>query len=269
MPEMPEVETVVRSLRRRLVGARIRSAEILDPKLAALDVSALRGRTIRAVERSGKEIVLDLSTPRRPLRLCVHLRMTGRLFFTETEPPCAANHLRFLARLDRGLLLFDDARRFGVLRLAHAPEEWAAPGVEILSDAFTPTRLKELIGRSAMPIKTWLLRQDRLVGFGNIYASEVCFAAGIDPRRPAASLTLAEITRVQRVTRRIFAAAVAHGGTTISDFQDCEGTRGGYALFLKVYGRAGEPCRRRSCSGVIERIVQAGRSTFFCPRCQS
>jgi len=268
MPEMPEVETVVRSLRRRLVGRRIRAAEILDHKLNALDAAALRGRPIRAVERSGKEIVLDLSTPRRPLWLCVHLRMTGRLFFAEHGRPDEARHLRFSARLDRGLLLFDDARRFGRLRLAHTPEEWAPPGLEILSPAFTPAALTKLLGRGAMPLKNWLLRQDRLVGFGNIYASEVCFAAGIDPRRPVASLTPLEIKRLHRVTRRIFTAAIAHGGTTIMDFADCDGACGLYARRLKVYGRAGLPCKRRGCPGTVERLIQAGRSTFFCPSCQ-
>jgi formamidopyrimidine-DNA glycosylase len=265
---MPEVETVVRSLRPRLLGRRVKSVEILDAKLAGLAADRLPGRRVREVSRSGKEIVINLSAPRRPLWLCVHLRMTGSLRWAATPDGFGPRHLRARLTLDRGALLFYDARRFGVLRLADSPAEFAPPGVEILSPEFTPAKLAELLAGSAMPLKTWLLRQDRIAGFGNIYASEVCHAAAIDPRRPARSLTLAEIRRVHRVTRAIFAKAIACGGTTIDDFMDCEGRCGDYLRYLRVYDRAGERCPRRGCGGEIVRLTQAGRSTYFCPVCQ-
>jgi formamidopyrimidine-DNA glycosylase len=265
---MPEVETVVRSLRKRLPGRRIKNVEIFDPKLAALDTERLRGRRIRAVSRSGKEIVLDLSAPRRPLWLCVHLRMTGRLLWAATAA-LGERHLRARFTLTRGALLFYDARRFGVVRLAESPADFAPPGVEILAAEFTPAKLAKLLAGSAMPLKPWLLRQDRIVGCGNIYASEVCHAAGLDPRRPAGSLTPVEIRRLHRETRRIFAKAIECGGTTIDNFMDCEGQCGNYRSHLKVYEREGERCLRRGCPGEIARLVQAGRSTYFCPVCQT
>ncbi len=268
MPEMPEVETVVRSLRKHLVGRRIRRVEVRDEKLGGFDLQATAGRTIRGVLRSGKEIVLDVSTLRKPLWLCVHLRMTGKLIYLEPKAPLDERHLRALFRLNRGTLCFYDARRFGRIRLASHPNEFAPPGVEILSDEFTAAKLKQLIANTRTPIKTWLLRQDRVVGFGNIYAAEVCHAAGIDPRRPAGLLADAEVGKLHRHTRRIFAKAIEAGGTTIFDFIDGDGRSGTYRRFLKVYGRAGKRCRRRGCEGVIKRIVQAGRGTFYCPTCQ-
>jgi formamidopyrimidine-DNA glycosylase len=268
MPEMPEVETVVRSLCKHVPGRRIIRAEVLDPKLSGLDVRALRGRTIRGVFRSGKEIVFDLSNARRPLWLRVHLRMTGQLLWIAGGASPDTRHLRARLVLSGGGVYFYDSRRFGVMRLAHDAAELTPPGVEILSPEFTPDRLHALLAGAKAPLKVWLLRQDRIVGFGNIYASEVCFAAGIDPRRAAGSLSAAEIRRLQRVTRRIFAKAIACGGTTIDDFMDCEGQCGGYLRYLAVYEREGQRCKRRRCSGIVRRLVQAGRSTYYCPHCQ-
>jgi formamidopyrimidine-DNA glycosylase len=269
MPEMPEVETVVRSLRRRLPGRRIVRAEVFDPKLKPLDAKQLHGRTIADVFRSGKEIVIDVADGAAPLWLCVHLRMTGRLLYVRGRTARAEKHLRARLRLDRGELRFFDSRRFGIVRLATTPADFAPPGVEILSGDLTIKRLAALLSSGGGPLKPWLLRQDRIVGFGNIYASEVCFAAGLDPRRRARSLKPDEIRRLHRVTRQIFAKAIACGGTTIDNFMDCEGQCGGYARHLKVYEREGERCLRRGCDGMIERLVQAGRSTYFCRRCQS
>ncbi|NLH47538.1 MAG: bifunctional DNA-formamidopyrimidine glycosylase/DNA-(apurinic or apyrimidinic site) lyase [Myxococcales bacterium] len=268
MPEMPEVETVVRSLRRHLPGKRLRRAEVYDPKLNRLDTTALAGRVVRAVVRSGKEIVVDLSRPHSPLWLCVHLRMTGSLHWSVDEGPAGQKSARACFVFTDGNLYFLDPRRFGVIRLARRAEEIAAPGVEILSPEFTVPRLAQLLQGGRGPLKPWLLRQDRIVGFGNIYASEVCHRAGLDPRRPAGSLTPAEIKRLHRITREVFTEAIRLGGTTISDFNDCDGECGGYQHRLRVYEREGERCRRRGCGGTICRLVQAGRSTYYCPTCQ-
>jgi formamidopyrimidine-DNA glycosylase len=268
MPEMPEVETVVRSLRRYLPGRRIRAVTIHDNKLNKLDAKKIASRKIREVFRSGKEIVIDLSVKNEALWLCVHLRMTGRLSWLAGDLPHDQKHLRAHFALDRGHLYFVDSRRFGVIRLATEPEEIAPPGVEILSLEFTPKKIAELLDGSRAPIKVWLLRQDRIVGFGNIYASEVCHLAGIDPRRPAGSLKPLEIKRLHAATLKIFNAAIDCGGTTIDDFMDCDGNCGDYVDQLQAYEREGEKCLKKGCRGAIQRIVQAGRSTYYCSKCQ-
>jgi len=266
MPEIAEVETVVRSLRRRLLGGRIRRVEIYDPKLRGFDAARLKGRVIRDVQRAGKEIVIDVSTPKSPRWWCVHLRMTGALLWRPGGIPPTDRHLRLRAALDRGALFYFDSRRFGVMRLCASPDEFAPAGIDPLSRDFTIERLADLLRGAKTAIKPWLLRQDRLVGFGNIYASEVLFAAGIDPRRPAGGLSAREIKRLHRATTHVLLKAVECGGTTISDFADCDGECGGYQRYLKVYGREGERCRRGD--GRIIRLVQQGRSTFYCPSCQ-
>jgi len=266
MPEMPEVETVVRSLQPHLTDRRIRLVNILDPKLKAFDGKRVNGRKIRNVFRSGKEIVLDLSKRNNPLWMCVHLRMTGKLIWLSGKTKLNKRHLRARFILDRGRLDFYDSRRFGVMRVCDKPEQWAPPGVEPLSKDFSLAKLTEMLKGSMTPIKPWLLRQDRIVGFGNIYASEVLYFAGIDPRKPAGTLSPAEIKHLHQQTRRVFRKAIKYGGTTIFDFMDCEGECGGYQRFLKVYGDEGEPCPQ--CGKPIHRIVQQGRSTFFCSKCQ-
>lgn len=166
----------------------------------------------------------------------------------------------------RGALLFYDQRRFGTLEILSQPPEEEARGVEPLSPALTTAVLRELLAGSRQEIKAWLLRQDRLVGIGNIYASEILFTAGIHPLRLAGSLSAAESAALKKAVRQILALAVKHCGTTFSDFQDAAGESGGFARFLKVYQRAGQPCRR--CATPVERLVQQQRSTFYCPRCQ-
>ncbi len=245
---------------------------------------ALGGPRIAEVARVGKRIVLTLG-PREgarrdgPLHLEVHLRMTGRLLWAPAWPVGRSGRgerrggagpgrrrlppPRAVLVLDRGAVLFVDPRRFGTLRWS---EERPAPGgLDPTGPGFTTEALARLLAGARTPIKPWLMRQDRLEGFGNIYASEVLHAARIDPRRPAGSLTRDEVRRLAAATRRILRAAIRHCGTTFSDFQGVLGTVGGYRRYLAVYGRAGEPCPR--CGAPIERIVQQQRSTFFCPRC--
>jgi formamidopyrimidine-DNA glycosylase len=268
VPELPEVETVARQLDPLVVGRRIRRVEILDEKLDGLDTGALVGCRIARVRRVGKQVVFDLLPPRarRVHRyLVVHLRMTGRLLWygqrTDELP-----RRRAVLELDRGLVVFSDTRRFGTLTLCHDEGELTPVGHEPLSSELTAGRLAALLDGARQEIKAWLLRQDRLVGLGNIYASEILHAAGIDPRRQAATLSRAEIGRLLRATRRILAQAIEHCGTTFSDFQDARGETGGFVRFLKVYRHEGERCRR--CGDTIARIVQQQRSTFFCPGCQ-
>lgn len=271
MPELPEVETIARQLDAALAGVRLRTVDIRDPKLRLAGASRLGGCRIAGVRRCGKLVVLELIPPRRrqvALWLCVHLRMTGRLLWYggRGEPP-DLRRARAVLTLDRGTLVFRDTRRFGTLALYDNLAEVLPAGVEPLSAELDRARLTELLAKSPTPLKPWLLRQDRLVGIGNIYASEICFAARLDPRRPAGGLSRAERGRLLRAIRRVLRAAILHCGTTFSDFQDSRGRTGGYVRYLKVYGRAGRPCR--ACGTPVEQFVQRQRSTFRCPSCQT
>lgn len=270
MPELPEVETIARQLGPLVCGQTVRRLSILDPKLALPSRPALAGRKILAVGRAGKEVAFHFS-PRpgdgRPLWLAVHLRMTGQLTY-EARPGGNNKHRRATLTLTRGQIAFDDPRRFGVLRLGRTPAElFPARALDPTDPSFTTARLSALLRAARQPLKPWLLRQDRLVGLGNYLASEILFAAQISPQRRASSLRGEEVRRLHRAILATVGAAIERCGTTFSDYRDANGESGSFQAFLAVYGRAGQPCRR--CAQPIRRLVQAGRSTFYCPRCQS
>lgn len=270
MPELPEVETVARQLAPGLVGRTVTGLRVLDERLrGGRRFPSLRSRPVVDVRRSGKRVLLAFGPPPRggaPLWLAVHLRMTGRLIRLEEPRRDPVPHLRARMTLDRGELLFVDTRRFGTFDW-YRDESAAAPHA---TDPLDPTldgpALRALIAESRTPIKTWLLRQDRLVGIGNIYASEALHSARISPLREAGSLDDAECRRLVAAVRRILLRAIDACGTTFSDFQDSNGVEGGYARYLRVYDREGLRCRR--CRGTIERLVQQQRSTYHCPACQ-
>ena len=271
MPELPEVETIVRDLASSVPGRTIQSVEVVHPGLidgesAAEFAEGVVGRRIASVTRRAKNIVFDLGGGER---LLVNLGMTGRLLATrpgETVP----THLGVRMALDDGReILYTDTRRFG--RLWRAGEEhWAAfdgrLGVEPLSDEFTAEHLWELTRRSRVAVKTWLMDQARVVGVGNIYASEALFRAGVDPRRPANELSRDEVARIRDATREVLREAIEFRGTTFLDYRDASGNRGEFYDRLRVYDRADQPCAR--CARPLTRIVQANRSTFFCEHCQ-
>lgn len=269
MPELPEVETIVRGLNHLIRGVTIRTVEVVHPDLIEGDPAAfaraLRGRRIQKASRRAKNIVLDLDDD----RLVVNLGMTGRLLVIEPADP-SPSHPGVLFRLDDGrILLYHDVRRFGRLALL-SRDEWAAReralGQEPLSAGFTPEVLLDLARRSRVAIKPWLMDQRWVVGVGNIYASEALFRARVDPRRPAHSLTPAEARRLHTALRAVLREAIDFRGTTLLDYRDASGGEGRFADRLRVYGRAGEPCG--VCGSPIRRVVQGGRSTFFCEDCQ-
>jgi formamidopyrimidine-DNA glycosylase len=270
MPELPEVETVARQLHPLIAGRRVKSLRIHDPLLGSIPVGKVRGSRVAAVARLGKQVVISLERNTRTdsrLWLAVHLRMTGRLIWRPGRTPVGeTRHLRAALALDGGVVDFVDPRRFGVIRLTGTGAEIAPPGADPVSDGFTPGLLRRLIGGSRQEIKVWLLRQDRITGLGNIYASEILFRSRIHPERPADTLDRNELRRLHAATGSILRRAIRHCGTTFSDFQDATGETGAFQQFLQVYGHAGEPCRR--CGTIVERKVQQGRSTFFCPACQ-
>lgn len=270
MPELPEVETIVRDLARLLPGSTIAEVEVLRPDLIegarpAEFARALAGTRLGDIGRRAKNIVFDLGER----RLVVNLGMTGRLLVVAgTDPTPLHAGVRFL--LDDGrVLLYHDVRRFGRLELMSA-DEWkdrdAAFGFEPLEDTFTPEALHDLARRSRVAIKTWLMDQKRVVGVGNIYASEALFRARVDPRTPSNAIALPQAREIQRAVRDTLREAIEFRGTTLLDYRDAAGEEGAFADRLLVYDREGEPCPR--CATPIARIVQGGRSTFFCERCQ-
>jgi len=267
MPELPEVETVARQLAEHLRGRRCNGLTIHDPKLETIEVGKhaplLIGSRCNDVYRLGKLVVLRFDTP---LFVGVHLRMTGRLIWHGSRVNGYERRPRAIFAFDGGNVLFQDTRRFGVIRLVGDEAKLLCGGIDPLSRTFTSRRLASLIGSCRQEIKPWLMRQDRLAGVGNIYASEILHECGIHPLRRAHELDPEQIARLCRATRKILARAIKHCGVTFSDFQDSNGRMGSYQRYLAVYGREGEPCAR--CGSEILRCVQQQRSTFYCATCQ-
>ena len=268
MPELPEVETVARRLDAHATGCTIRGVHVLDEKQDAVALSTLLGHRIAQVRRVGKQCVLELLGPRRRKvhrYLVVHLRMTGHLYWAP-ELPTSLRHLRVRLDLDRGVLLYEDLRRFGRLTVHEDLAAVEPVGLDPTGDAFTPAALTQLLAQSRQPIKPWLLRQDRLVGLGNIYASEILFAARILPDRAAGSLNAEERRRLHRATRRVLQRAIEAAGTTYYALEAGRRVRGTFREQLAVYGQEGDACGR--CGAPVQRSVQAQRSTYFCGGCQ-
>jgi len=262
MPELPEVETTVRGLR-NLVGARIVAAELRDPRLS-LPIDSLPGEHIQAIVRHGKYIEIRLCRG----SLIIHLRMSGRLLrqcTTEENRYC-----RFRLRTDRGEIHFVNPRRLGTITYEKDGFHGRL-GPDPLAETFVAGTLGEIASISSAPLKTVLLDQTRIAGLGNIYATEALWHAGLDPRRPASSLDDREVAALHASIRSTLEDAIAAMGSTlgdgVSDYRDPAGERGRFQPRLEAYRRAGEPCRR--CGGTIERIVQAGRSTYLCTGCQN
>lgn len=271
MPELPEVETIARELNAEVPGRRIVAIDVFrNDALGGVPPQAFRrslvGRTIRQCERQGKFLVFTLG-PRG--FLVSHLRMTGKFALS---PPLAAPqpHHRLWFHLDDGrLLVFQDLRCFGTLEIVERLSDsgsLAKLGIDPLSRRFNAAWLGKALAASRAPLKHWLMDQTRIAGLGNIYASEILYAAGLSPETPSDRVGAGGVARLVRETRRILRKAIRKNGTTISDFRRVDEKMGEFQNFLKVYGKTGDPCPR--CRTPIERIVQQQRSTFFCPTCQ-
>jgi formamidopyrimidine-DNA glycosylase len=272
VPELPEVETMRRGLR-RAVGKRVFAAvEVCDAKVAVGDAAALItglvGRHVRRYDRRGKVLILRLDSGDA---LLLHPRMTGKLQVLEVGQELT-RHARIVFTLsdDRRLVL-DDTRRFARVELAPSGEEdEGALLCRIGPDAThcDAVRLAEVLRRRRVPVKVLLLDQRVLAGVGNIYASEICFRCGLDPRTPSHALKLAEVHELATQTEQVLAEGIAHRGTTTSDYRTVGGQSGGFQRHLAVYGREGEGCLRPGCRGTIQRIVLGARSTYYCSHCQ-
>jgi formamidopyrimidine-DNA glycosylase len=278
MPELPEVETIARGLAKRVSGDVIDSVWLgqkPEPlKSSAQEIAAvLEHSLIATVRRMGKHIVFDLednsvgparsgSTPIRA-QWIVHLGMTGRLQICEAQSE-VLKHTHAIVKLASGReLRFVDPRRFGRLSVARAAE-FEAGGIEPL-EADLDRFLVLFHGRKT-PIKSALLNQKLLRGVGNIYADESLFRAGIRPRRRASTITRDQLAALLASVKEVLREAIALGGSSISDYVDADGEEGFFQLQHRVYGREGEPCL--VCKTPIKRIVIAGRSSHYCPRCQ-
>ena len=277
MPELPEVETIRRSLEPELLGRRIASATVHHGHVtgglgARAFQAALGGRTITRLWRRGKYLVFDLARNAGLERhLICHLRMTGRLRYLRpgarwTEAP---RHTHATLRLEGGgRLIFHDVRKFGRLTLA-APGELAGllpAGRDPVVDGLAAADLERALRARRGGLKALLLRQDLLCGLGNIYADEALHRAGLHPARTADSLQAAELARLTAGIMAVLSEALAFRGTTLLDYRSGDGERGGFAEYLRVYGRAGRPCR--ACGSAVVAMRAAGRTTAFCPRCQ-
>jgi formamidopyrimidine-DNA glycosylase len=257
MPELPEVETVVRTVAPHLTGRRILSAQFTSRFVTPGNRSALAkrltGRRIDSVRRRGKFIVVTLDQG----MFTIHLGMTGRLLIGDQS----SQHTYAIFHLDDGVLRYDDPRQFG--KIEWNPARVARLGPEHLEVSWEEFRAR--LRRKAR-IKPLLLNQAFLAGLGNIYVDECLFAAGIHPLASASRISAARATRLYQAIREILAAAIAAGGSSISDYVDAEGRRGWFQVSHQAYGREGEACPR--CGAPIRKIVVGQRGTHFCPKCQ-
>lgn len=273
MPELPEIEVLRRSLEPHLVGDRIERSLVRDPRLRvpvrpAELAKRVQGREVLGLRRRSKYLLIDLSGGQT---LVVHLGMSGRLTLVPgDEPEEPHEHVAFFLRSGRRLRL-RDPRRFGMVlalptRRLSAESHFAVLGIEPLSPEFRGEVLAAAAAGRRGPVKTFLMDAGVVVGVGNIYATESLFRAGIHPARPVSRISKARWERLAAVVVQVLQEAIEQGGTTLSDFADGEGNSGYFQVALSAYGREGEPCL--ACGTPIRRIVQGGRSTFYCPRCQ-
>lgn len=261
MPELPEVETVVRTLAPHAVGRTILDARFLSPHAAGHRpeelAARLRGRRILAVRRLGKFILADLDEG----MLSIHLRMTGKLLFDAMPGPFT----RAILELDSGCILFDDVRQFGRMEwCGQIPPNAARLGPDpllIAPDAFAAS-LRAHRGR----VKALLLNQAFIAGLGNIYVDEALFRAGVHPLAQASRVSRPRALGLHAAIVEVLSEAIAAGGSSISDYTDAQGRQGGFQRFHRVYGREGEPCPQ--CGTPVRRTVVGQRGTHFCPRCQ-
>ena len=261
MPELPEVETVVRSVGPHVMGRTIEHAVLSSKRVTrgglAETAKALRNRVIQRVRRRGKQIFFDLDRG----VLYVHLGMTGKLLWNGTRTPYTRAELTFNA----GTLLYDDIRQFGRFEYyENLPELIDSVGPDALTVSFPEFYSRLKTHRTA--IKPLLLNQSFISGVGNIYADEALFATHLHPRAKANRISKARAAELHRSLIDVLQLAIQHRGSSISDYVDASGDRGAYQTLHNVYGQAGKPCPR--CQTPIRRIVLGQRGTHYCPRCQ-
>lgn len=267
MPELPEVETIVRGLQKQIVGKKIIGVRVLLPKIVRggeRDFTTLvSGTTIQKVWRRGKMIVFDLSAERSIL---IHLKLTGQVVYISADAPIVKHTHIILELSDGQQLRYLDLRQFGYLCLTDASmiaglTPSGAEALEISGDEFN----RMMQSRKAR-IKPLLLNQSFLAGIGNIYADEILHRAKIHPLQHTSTLNKAQITKLYQAMQEVLRQAIEQRGSSISDYVDSSGQKGNYQRYHQVYQRQGQPCF--TCQERISRIKIGGRSSHFCPYCQ-
>ncbi|MFZ9684918.1 MAG: bifunctional DNA-formamidopyrimidine glycosylase/DNA-(apurinic or apyrimidinic site) lyase [Gemmobacter sp.] len=287
MPELPEVETVRRGLQPVMEGHVIARAEVRRPDLRRPFpprlAERLTGARVLRLGRRSKYLLADLSTGET---MILHLGMSGRILVTPAEGSGAVvgdyahdhgrhdRHDHLILTMDTGArVTLNDARRFGSVDLVATAEAAAHPllaglGPEPMGNDFSEAALIAALAGRRTPVKAALLDQRLIAGLGNIYVCEALHRAGIDPRRQAGRIAAPRVGALARAIREVLAEAIAAGGSSLRDYRQTDGELGYFQHAFRVYGREGAPCLRAGCDGTIRRIVQGGRSSFYCPRCQ-
>jgi formamidopyrimidine-DNA glycosylase len=282
LPELPEVETVRRGLEPAMTGAVIARAEVRRAGLRwpfpERMAERLTGARVERLRRRSKYILADLSTNET---LLIHLGMSGRMLISGTmlgefhhDHPAPEKHDHVVLDMNTGArITFNDARRFGAMDLFATGEDDAHPllsklGPEPLGNAFNETHLVAALAGKNTPIKAALLDQHIVAGLGNIYVCEVLHRAGISPRRKAGRISAARAAALVPIIREVLGEAIASGGSSLRDYRQASGELGYFQHSFRVYGHEGAPCATPGCGGTIKRIVQSGRSSFYCPLCQ-
>lgn len=283
MPELPEVETIRREASRVLPGLKIRKVEILDNKPIKgqkQDFLRLKGVSFKKVRRFGKILVFDLCNGQS---LLVHLKLTGQLVYVIGDKTMAGGHYekgslrvpnkytRLVFYLNKGVLYFNDLRKFGYLKLMPTKEvllssEIKSLGLEPLDRGFQVSFLAGILRKTKRPVKIVLMDQSKISGIGNIYANEALFWAKVRPQRSANTLNSEETRRLAGAIKKVIRQAIALKGASENTYVDFWGKKGGFMKKVMVYQRDGEKCYL--CGTKIKRIVLGGRSSFYCPKCQ-
>ena len=271
MPELPEVETIVRGLRRKALGKKINRVTLLMPQILRCSdkdfVRTIRGKKIKGINRRGKYILIELAGG---WSLVIHLKMTGQLKWTpQDQKPQKHTHVVFHLAQCPFRLHYCDIRRFGYILLLKTKCMYEVPPLRDLGPEpleIEESEFVELLRNRKGRIKSLLLNQSFLAGLGNIYADESLWRARIHPLNQADRISLLKARRLHASIQAILREAIANKGSSVDDYRDVEGRKGKHQFYLRVYGRQGEPCYH--CESKIRRIVIASRSSHFCPRCQ-
>ncbi len=282
MPELPEVETVRRGLAPVMEGAVIARADVNRPDLRwpfPTDMAQrLTGQRVLALRRRSKYLLADLASGET---LLIHLGMSGRMLISGDplgrflhDHPAPEKHDHVVFHMENGArITFNDPRRFGAMDLfatsgAEDHALLAKLGPEPLGNAFGEAHLTAALTDRNTPIKSALLDQRVVAGLGNIYVCEALFRAGISPRRKARQISARRMAALVPIIREVLQDAIDAGGSSLRDFKQADGELGYFQHSFDVYGREGQPCRRDGCGGTVRRIVQSGRSSFYCGKCQ-
>ncbi|WP_323768699.1 bifunctional DNA-formamidopyrimidine glycosylase/DNA-(apurinic or apyrimidinic site) lyase [Marinovum sp.] len=282
MPELPEVETVRRGLAPVMEGAVMAQVSVNRPDLRwpfpERMAERLAGQRVQRLRRRSKYILADLSSGET---LLIHLGMSGRILISGDplgqfvhDHPAPEKHDHVVFDMAGGArVTFNDPRRFGAMDLMATDRAEEHPllaklGPEPLGNAFSESYLTAALASRNTPVKSALLDQKIVAGLGNIYVCEALFRTGISPRRKARALSSARAATLVPAIRDVLTRAIAAGGSSLKDFRQADGELGYFQHSFDVYGREGQPCRREGCTGTVARIVQSGRSSFYCPACQ-